>query len=186
MIASIILFAGIINIILGIIILLGKRSVNERGLVIFGVLTVVTFLWSFCSFLIYKIDSEFFPRMAYSLAILVPTLFLLWVYAFTSGENEISVAIKIKCVAIGMAGVVLSILNLVTNLIIVGFTRDEFGIYQEITGSLYFLYFAFSAMAILIILIKLFKISLIICLGPSFLKAFLIFFLKSLSVLYSK
>jgi len=112
MLAYIILISGIINLILGIIVLLGSE---EKGKNAFAFFSMATFFWALSVFFIYNSNFPIFVRLAYSAGSIVITSQLAWAYHFSSERTKIW-----KLLLIYATGLIFSILPFINGFIVYG------------------------------------------------------------------
>jgi signal transduction histidine kinase len=148
MIAYIIIFTGIVNLILGTVVLFGSRE--KKGRLTFALLAFSTFLWSSADFFVYETGSAISDRIAFSTAALVPTFLLLWIYDLLGQSKK-----TLKQVTILFVGSFFVIAPLIDNLVITNIRPSNLTGTTEEAGSLFLPYMAFCALAYSIVLISL-------------------------------
>jgi len=112
MLEIIILISGIINLILGLVVLFGSEQ--KRGRVAFAFFSAMTFLWALCNFFLYSSDFPIFVRLAYSAGALVLTSIIFWVLIFTS-RSKVK---KYKSISVFAIGIIIAVLPLATDLVV--------------------------------------------------------------------
>lgn len=148
MIAYVIIFTGIANLVLGSVVLFGSRE--KRGRLTFALLAFSTFLWSAADFFVYETSSVISDRLAFSMAALVPTFLLLWVYDLLGQSRKL-----LKQVTILAVGSFFVVAPLIGDLVITNIKPNDLTGTTEEAGALFLPYMAFCALAYLITLVSL-------------------------------
>ena len=151
MIAYIIIFSGVINFILGLIVAFGAHK--QRGKVPFVLFSLATFFWALSDFFIYESGQPIFVKLAYSIAALIPTFLLSWIFSLDITEKRK----KFKQIVIFSAGLIFLILPLINSLIITNIRPDAVTGTTEDAGLFYPVYMAFFMFAFLAVVVKLAK-----------------------------
>lgn len=147
MIPYVIIITGIINLILGIVVLSGARE--ENGKISFSLFAFSTFVWSLADFFVYKTGSAVSDKLAYATAALVPTFMLLWTYAEDQARNRfIRVLIK-------LIGLVFVILPLIGDMVIRDIRPNRVTGTTEEAGPFFVAYMVFFLLTYLVVLLKL-------------------------------
>ena len=134
--ANVILGAGIINLILGIIIVLG--GYDKKKTLPFAFFAFSSFLLSVADYFIYETRILFFDRLAYAFGVMIPTFLLAWIYNYSMKNPKRSVNFLIY-----LTGLLFSALSILSDFIIYDIRENPtVGLVDE-KGSLFFLYIAF-------------------------------------------
>ena len=147
MIANIIIFTGIINLILGVVILSGARA--QRGKLSFALFAFSTLVWSLADFFVYQTGSPLFDKLAYSTAALIPTSLLFWIFSLQNHTKK-----RLISILIGSVGSVFVLLPLLDDLVITNIRPNNVTGTTEEAGPLFTAYLAFFMLAYLIVLIR--------------------------------
>jgi signal transduction histidine kinase len=148
MIAYIIIFTGIINLILGIVVIFGSRT--KKGKIPFALFAISTFIWSLADFFVYKTGQAFYDKLAYSTAALIPIFLLFWVFSLLDQKKKL-----VKDILTGLVGSIFIISPLINNLVIINIKPDPITGTTEQAGPLFIPFMAFFELAYLFVLIKL-------------------------------
>jgi signal transduction histidine kinase len=148
MIANIIIFTGIINLILGVVVISGART--EKGKLSFALFAFSTLVWSLADFFVYKTHSAIFDKLAYSSAVLIPTFLLIWIFDLQNHSKK-----RITRLSIGLIGLLFILLPLINNLVITSIKPDSITGTTEEVGPLFIPYLAFFVLTYLFVLYKL-------------------------------
>jgi len=148
MTAYIIIFTGIINLILGIVVIFGSRT--EKGKIPFALFAISTFIWSLADFFVYKTGQAISDKLAYSTAALIPIFLLFWIYDLLDENKKI-----LKEILTGIVGSIFIISPLLNNLVITNIKPDSTTGTTESAGPLFIPFLSFFALAYLFVLIKL-------------------------------
>ena len=149
MLEIIILISGIINLILGLVVLFGSEQ--KRGRVAFAFFSAMTFLWALCNFFLYSSDFPIFVRLAYSAGALVLTSIIFGVLIFTS-RSKVK---KYKSISVFAIGIIIAVLPLATDLVVNNIKKNIERGFDQDTGVLFSVYVIFFLFSYFFVIFKL-------------------------------
>lgn len=158
MLEIIILVAGVLNLAMGIIVLLGHGE-KGRGKLSFALFSIVTFGWALCVFLIHRTNYTFFVPLSYSIASLCVTFLSAWTYFFSLETCRW----KFRPFLIYTLGLIFTIMPLIDGLVVFNVHENPAGEVISENGPLYLLYtcfFVFTYLFVLWSLVNLYRLSL--------------------------
>jgi signal transduction histidine kinase len=152
MISSIILFAGIANLTMGVIVLFGARE--KVGIRPFVFLCFSTFIWGICNFFVYKSSFPIFVRLCYSTSAVVMTALLVWAYTLSgyTGRKK-----RVCTILAYFVGISFALLPMLTDLIVYDIKKIGTGPFEEKYGPLFWLFASYFLITYGIVLILLLR-----------------------------
>jgi signal transduction histidine kinase len=149
-----ILAAGILNFILGTMIIISGKGTRSRFL--FAFFSYSTFLWSLSNFLIYVAPTPFFIRLSYASATLIPIFLLSWVYNYSPAKNRRIFVLLASILT--LIGLIFFILPIFGNLVISQISTNNAGEFTESFGILFPVYVSFFILSFYMIIAKLIRL----------------------------
>jgi signal transduction histidine kinase len=149
-----ILAAGVLNFILGTLIIISGKGTRSRFL--FAFFSYSTFFWSLSNFLIYVTPVPLFIRLSYASATLIPILLLAWVYNYSPVKNR-RIFVLLASI-LSLIGVIFFILPIFGNLVISGISANNTGELVESFGLLFPVYVSFFILSFYMIIAKLIRL----------------------------
>jgi len=146
-----ILVSGILNLIMGVLIILG--AADRKKSLPFALFSFATFLVALSYYAIHKIDYADSVRWSYAFGVLIPTFLLAWVYNYSSGSANVW-----KKASIYFIGFAFFVSPFVGGLLIAGINKDPQLGFIETTGPLYPVYIAYYLIVYGIVLISLLEV----------------------------
>lgn len=149
---GIVLIAGILNLLMGVVIFFGSRE--KRKSVPFALFSFSTFLVALSYYFIHNAEFPAAVRVSYALGALIPTFLLAWIYQYSASNPRQWIANLIYAV-----GGVFFLLPFLDGLVISSIHRHAvYGFLGE-KGILFPLYVGFFMIAYAIVLVKLVQLS---------------------------
>ncbi len=149
---GIILIAGILNLIMGVVIFFGSKEKSKN--LPFSLFSFSTFLVALSYYFIHNSEFPVSVRASYSLGALIPTFLLAWIYQYSSSNPRKWLSNFIYAI-----GGFFFLLPFISNLMISGINKHEvYGFLGE-KGVLFPLYIFFFIVAYAIVLIKLVQLA---------------------------
>ena len=156
MLEIIILIAGVLNLIMGVVVLFGEG--DSQGKYSFALFSIVTFIWALCVFFIHRSDFTIFVTLSYSIASLFVMCLISWAYHFSLGVNKWN----FRSFYIYILGIIFAVLPFINGLVVFNIHKDSSGVFISDNGPLYNLYTSFFIITYIFVLwslIKLYKSS---------------------------
>ena len=120
-----ILISGILNLIMGIVIILGSKEKHKS--LPFALFSFATFLVSLSYYFIHNSDFPISVRLSYSLGALIPTFLLAWIYQYSSNKPRRWVNVLIYA-----AGGIFCLLPIIDGLVVSHIQRSpELGFIEQ-------------------------------------------------------
>ena len=157
MLEIIILIAGVLNLIMGIVALLGRGG-ERQGRSHFAIFSMITFAWALCVFFIHRTDFAIFVTLSYSLGSLFATFLMLWAYHFSFA----TAAWKFRSFFIYLLGLIFAVLPFLDGLVVFDVHKTVMGDFISQNGPLYLLYTGFFLLTYLFVswsLIEVYRLS---------------------------
>lgn len=149
-----IFISGILNLIMGIVIIFGSKEKNKS--LPFAYYSFATFLVALSYYFIYNTELAVSVRISYSLGALIPTFLLAWIHNYSSMNPH-----KLKTALIYIIGGLFVILPFLDGLVISVISKSATRGFIEERGVLFPLYLGFFIFAYGIVLFKLIRLYLI-------------------------
>lgn len=147
-----ILISGILNLIMGVVIIFGSKEKNKS--LPFAFFSFSTFLVALSYYFIHNSDFPISVRISYSLGALIPTFLLAWIYQYSSNNPR-----RWKTVLIYVVGGLFFLLPLIDGLVISSIQKSASQGFIEERGILFPLYVGFFILTYGIVLAKLIQLS---------------------------
>jgi signal transduction histidine kinase len=148
------LSAGMLNFVLGTMIIFGNKERKER--ILFALLSFSMAIWSLSNFLIYQVGTTFVVRISYSTGLLMIASIIGWIYYYKK-EDEKKIERILPSIFIFLS-FILFFISQFTGLIISGIGQTESGVLNDIKGSYFIYYLAFCLIAFAYTLISLLRL----------------------------
>lgn len=157
MLEIIILISGVLNLIMGIVVLFGHGEEN-RGRSSFVLFSMTTFLWALTVFFIHRTDYPIFVTLSYSVASLCATFLLQWAYQFSFKIGRLN----FRILFIYIVGLMFAIAPFLDGVVVFNIHQTASGDFVSENGPLYLFYtgfFVFTYLFVLWSLVNLYRSS---------------------------
>lgn len=141
----IIIVAGVLNLTMGVVVL--TRSTDRKRVLPFALFAFTTFFWAVANFFIYKVGTEVYSRLAYSLGALLVAFLLVWIHGFIGRGGGRRWVARLIC----LAGFIFTVLPFVGDSVILK-AGPGLGMVE---GPLYPLYVGYFIVAFIAVIARL-------------------------------
>lgn len=146
----IILIAGVLNLIMGFVVLFSHGE-EKQGRLSFVLFSMTTFFWALSVFFIHRTNYTIFVILSYSIGSLCAMLLSSWAYHFSSEVSRW----RFRSFFIYVLGMIFAVIPLMNGLVVKNIQKTVDGSFVSENGPLYLAYLGFFAFAYILVLLSL-------------------------------